>query len=57
MQDRKTSTIAIRGETKWQTWANEVEIDLELPSSHIYKPTGSIKRIKKEVQEKGLRMI
>jgi hypothetical protein len=57
MQDRETSTIAIRGEIKWQTWANEVEIDLELPSSHIYEPTGSIKRTGKKVQEKGLRMI
>jgi hypothetical protein len=49
--------ITIRNETKWQTWANEIEIDLELPSSHIYKPTGSIKRTGKKVQEKGLRMI
>jgi hypothetical protein len=57
MQDRETSTIAIRGKTRWQTWANEVEIDFELPSSHIYEPTGSIKRTGKEVQEKGLRMI
>jgi hypothetical protein len=53
MQDRETSTIAIRGKTRWQTWANEVEIDLELPSSHIYKPTGSIKRIKKRSRKKG----
>jgi hypothetical protein len=57
MQNRETSTIAIRGKTKWQTWANEVKIDFELPPSHIYKPTGSIKRTKKKVQEKGLRMI
>jgi hypothetical protein len=57
MQDRETSTIAIRGKIKWQTWANEIGIDLELPSSHIYKLTGSIKRTKKKVQEKGLRMI
>jgi hypothetical protein len=48
MQDRKTSIIAIRGETKWQTWANEVRIDFELPSSHIYKPTGLIKRTKEK---------
>jgi hypothetical protein len=57
MQDRETFTIAIRGEIRWQIWANEVGIDLELPPSHIYKPTGSIKRTGKEVQEKGLRMI
>jgi hypothetical protein len=57
MQNRKIFTIAIRGKTKWQTWANEVEIDFELPLSHIYKPTGSIKRTGKKVQEKGLRMI
>jgi hypothetical protein len=57
MQNRETSTIAIRDETKWQTWANEVGVDLELPLSHIYKPTGSIKRTGKKVQEKGLRMI
>jgi hypothetical protein len=57
MQNQKTSTIAIRNNTKWQTWANEVKIDLELPSSHIHEPTGSIKRIRKKVQEKGLRMI
>jgi hypothetical protein len=57
MQDRKTSIIAIRGETKWQTWANEVGIDLELPSRHIYKLTGSIERTGKKVQEKRLRMI
>jgi hypothetical protein len=57
MQDREISTIVIRGETKWQTWANKVGIDLELPSSHIYELMGSIKRIGKEVQEKGLRMI
>jgi hypothetical protein len=57
MQDRETFTIAIRNKTKWQTWANEVEIDFELPSSYIYEPTGSIKRTGKKVQEKRLRMI
>jgi hypothetical protein len=57
MQNRETSTIAIRGKIKWQTWANEVEIDFELLPSHIYKLTGSIKRTGKKVQEKGLRMI
>jgi hypothetical protein len=57
MQNRETFTIAIRGETKWQTWANEIGIDLELPPSHIYKPTGLIKRTGKKVQEKGLRII
>jgi hypothetical protein len=57
MQNRKTSTIAIRNKTKWQTWANEVKVDFELPSSHIYKLMSSIKRIKKKIQEKGLRMI
>jgi hypothetical protein len=57
MQDRETFMIAIRDETKWQTWANEIGIDFELLSSYIYKPTGSIKRTEKEVQEKGLRMI
>jgi hypothetical protein len=49
MQNRETFMIAIRGKTKWQTWANEVGIDLELPPSHIYKPTGSIKRTGKKV--------
>jgi hypothetical protein len=49
MQNRETFMIVIRGKPRWQTWANEVEIDLELPSSHIYKPTSSIKRIKKEI--------
>jgi hypothetical protein len=49
--------IAIQSETKWQTWANEVGINLELLPSHIYKPTGSIKRTKKKVQKKKLRMI
>jgi hypothetical protein len=57
MQNRETFIIAIRNETKWQIWANEIEIDFELPSSHIYKPTGSIKRIRKKIQKKGLRMI
>jgi hypothetical protein len=49
--------IAIRGKIKWQTWANKIEIDLELPSSHTYKFISSIKRTRKKVQEKGLRMI
>jgi hypothetical protein len=57
MQNRETSTIAIRDKTKWQIWANEVGIDLELPPSHIYKPMGLIKRTGKKVQEKKLRMI
>jgi hypothetical protein len=57
MQNRETFIIAIRGETKWQTWANEVGIDFELPSRYIHKLTGSIKRTGKKVQEKGLRMI
>jgi hypothetical protein len=35
----------------------QIEIDLELPSSHIYKPTGLIKRTGKKVQEKELRII
>jgi hypothetical protein len=54
MQNREISTIAIRGKTKWQTWANEVEIDFELPPSHIYKLTGLIKRTKKKGPEKGV---
>jgi hypothetical protein len=57
MQNREIFMIAIRDKTKWQTWANEVGIDFELPLSHIHKPTSLIKRTKKKVQKKGLRII
>jgi hypothetical protein len=57
MQNRETFIIATRDKTKWQIWANEIGIDLELPSSYIHKLTSLIKRTGKKVQKKRLRMI